>query len=146
MIKFLLAFAMLFSFSYASYADSCTVAMTNGNINVRTYRGTGYGRNEACRDALRECNRDRVSNSRYRYYRCETIRYNPGNGGGYPYPGQESCTYNLQDRYGYTLRTFTGTSYYRSQACADANNQCQSERNYRNIRGEYGLSCFERYY
>ena len=141
-----LLMAIALSYSFVSVADTCTVAMTNGYNNVRTYRGTGYGRNDACREALRDCNRDRISDYRYRNYRCETQRYNPGNGGGYPpNPGNESCTYKLQDRYGYSLRTFYATAYYRSQACIDANNQCQNERNYRNTRGEYGLSCFESY-
>lgn len=144
----MLIIATFVSLSTAAYADVCTVAMSDGYRTIRTYRGTGYNRTESCREALRECNRERISYSGYSHYRCETISHSSGGGSSYPYPGTsyESCTYRLQDRYGQTLRTFQASSYYRSQACSDAQGQCQRERDYHTSRGEYGASCVESYY
>lgn len=140
-MKLLLALTAFLSITAAAHADVCTVDMTDGYRTVQTYRGTGYGRNDACREALRDCNRDR-QNPRNSRYRCETRDSGPGN----PNPGYETCTYSLKDRYGYDLRSFSATSYYRSQACQDASQQCSTERNYRSSRGEYGLSCSEDYF
>ncbi len=148
MKKLMLALATLLSLSTAAYADICTVALSNGYHHVRTYRGQGYGRTESCREALRQCNRDRISMPQYSYYQCQTVSHSGGGGGGGypPNPGYESCTYRLQNNYGSTVRSFTANSYYRSQACSDASSQCHSERSYRQSRGEYGLSCVESYY
>lgn len=146
MKNLLLAIATLLSISTAVYADVCTVAMSDGYRTLRTYRGTGYNRTESCREALRECNRDRISYPSNSRYRCETVSHSGGGSYPYPNPGYESCTYQLKDRYGYNLRSFQASSYYRSQACSDAQSQCLNERNYRSSRGEYGLSCVESYY
>ena len=58
-------------YSVLGFADVCTVAMTNRYNDIRTYRGVGYGRNNACRGALRDCKRDRISEFRYRNYRVK---------------------------------------------------------------------------
>ncbi|MBH46864.1 MAG: hypothetical protein CME71_01695 [Halobacteriovorax sp.] len=141
-MKLLIALTMMLSASFAANAYTCNVDMTDGYRTVGTYRGSGYNRADACRDALRDCNRDRVSSPRNQRYRCETRDSGTGN----PNPGYEFCTYTLKDRYGYSLRSFQASSYYRSEACYDASRQCDSERNYRASRGEYGLSCSEDYF
>lgn len=145
-MKLLFALATMLSFVSLAHAGVCTVDMTDGYRNVRSYRGHGYDRQDACREALRDCNRDRIASPNQYRLRCETRSYTPGNPYPNPNPGYESCTFQLQDRYGYRLQSFTATSYYRSQACADASRQCDSERNYRSSRGEYGLSCSEDYF
>lgn len=145
-MKLIFALAALLSFASLAQAGVCTVDMTDGYRTLRTYRGSGYDRTDACREALRDCNRDRISRPGQGRLQCETRSYTPGNPYPNPNPGYESCTFQLKDRFGYNLRSFTATSYYRSQACSDASRQCDSERNYRASRGEYGLSCMEDYF
>ncbi len=137
----LIVAALAAAFSFSAYAITCTVDLTNGYSTIRTYRSSAYARNEACRDALRECNRDRMSYGSN--YRCDTrdVGNDP-----YPNPGYESCTYQLQDRYGFRVNSFTSSSYYRYEACNSARSQCESERSYRSSRGFYGDSCVEDYY
>lgn len=145
-MKLVFALATMLSFVSLAHAGVCTVDMTDSYRTVRTYRGSGYNRTDACREALRDCNRDRLATPNHYRLQCETRSYNPGNPYPNPNPGYESCSYKLQDRFGYSVRTFTATSYYRSQACNDASYQCESERNYRSSRGEYGLTCVEDYF
>jgi len=58
-----------------------------------------------------------------------------------------TCTYDLKDRNGYDINTFRASSYYRSEACSMARQQCQDDliRRHRRQR-DPGAYCSERYF
>lgn len=54
-----------------------------------------------------------------------------------------TCTVFMSDRYGNVLQKFTRYSYSYEAACSEAFYDCNQDRSEREVRGNYGLSCFE---
>lgn len=121
----------MFTVSSEAEARRCVVDLENGRGRVlETFRGFGYDRFEACRDARRQCRRViRSGYYRARIQNCVERRVGPG-------PGRRmvsrSCTARLTGPRGHrTIQTFLGRatgprgSGVMQQACQRAARQCR---------------------
>lgn len=148
-MKIFLSVAMLFgmlTLSQSAEAAQCTVDLENGRgVTVDTFRGYGYDRYDACREARQDCRRAiRSGYYRARILNCvERTRHNrPGRGGRIVH---QSCTSNLVGPRGHrTIQTFIGHASgprgtgVKAQACQRALRQCQA---FQARTGRYRAQC-----
>ncbi|EQC44239.1 hypothetical protein [Bacteriovorax sp. Seq25_V] len=125
-MKGLLTLVVLF-LSLSASADYCSATLKDrfGGY-LRSFSEFGYNQQEACREALRSCNYEKV---RLEYDRnfygafCEVDRFSNPN----PYPPRptpRTCEYELTRANGNVVQVFRGRGY---DSCDDARRQCERE-------------------
>jgi hypothetical protein len=133
----------MFAFSSNAEASTCNARLENGRgMTLEYFSGYGYDRYEACEEAKRQCIRAK-RNGRYydRVLRCVVDGQHGGGHGGY---NTQTCSVDLQGRYGRYINSFTGRSrgYDRAnakqQACREALRTCNR---YKIDYGYHGARC-----
>ena len=106
-------------------AAQCRIELENGRgMTLEVFRGHGYDRIDACRDANRQCRRAIQSG----YHRARVLRCVDGNIRR-PLPNR-TCTVRMTGPMGHrTFGTYIGREGRRGQsACMQALRQCQDDR------------------
>lgn len=137
-MKVLLTMAFFFLTATAANADYCSATMKDRySTRIGSYTEYGYTKNEACREALRECNMEKVRrdyDSRYYGAYCEIDTFSNPN--PFPTPGdRDTCEYELRTRNGRVIDTFVGRGRHSGYACNDARRECELKLDQLNRQG-----------
>ncbi len=126
-MRVLLAMTFLF-LSISASADYCSATLKDRfGSYLRNFSEYGYTQQEACREALRACNYEKV---RLEYDRnfygafCEVDRFSDPYPRPTPTPSPRACEYELTRANGNVVQVFRGRGY---DSCEDARRQCEIE-------------------
>lgn len=123
--------------STAAFADYCTADMVNRRGGIITSSDAyGFNRQDACSNALRQCNQDLRQRQRWGQNPAATCQLRNRRPGPRPRPGAFTCNATMRRGNGAFITSFSGRSRFsRTDACTEARRACNQDLRWRQRQG-----------